>query len=794
MNKNMKRAFTITELVIVIAVVAILAAVLIPTFSNLIEKANVSNDTVLVRNLNEALIIAETTEGKPQTMHDALTAVAEQGYTVEKLTPRSTGHILWEQTSNRFVLVDSEGTFVLKDDATKAELGYTYWKITSNLKEVSTGEYSYYLADEVDESVLTEALAVSTGIDVGNNSNVSISYTNSESGATAQNVIFRTNGGELTVNGSKDTVSHYGTANVVEIKAVAGNSYHEYGTILGNISLKQGRVVLENKSEVSSVVVTATSLDNVAIEDKSGNNTTVAATNKTVSGQLATSDKISGTTNVQETAVDGTQMSLFAGGIGTEASPYLIETVEQFMNMNEEIVQERIFTVGLNFKLLADIDFSKIDLGSNYYAGKYIVKFFNGVFDGNGHKIIGNNSLKYIFSSPIAESIFRDLTIEFDTEMITFLYDEMGVILLESTGDVDTNLTKVGLTFDNVDYKASERNLDKYYDFDKTMTSGAVGNIGLYDINTPYAYSYNESRQLVSAQYPLYALVENDICKAYLTLLNCDVYANLAGGANISGSAVFLGGQTCAMQINLTDCSYNGIFIGGNIGLVFANASNTAHPAAIDFIKLSNVYNNGTFIKSGGTTVDDKPIITFGNSISIVAYQKEMNGVFAGSVTKPADLTGVEFTYDENGKYTVSGSDKYVYKIKIHLGELMHYTTLEDFNNKVNGVPTSDYQLVITVSVGEIDIYKGATPITLEEANQKKIITKDEFYAMTDNQSSKYAFVEKNGQMYFVVLTSWGNGDYAEFSNKSGETWAELLVYNSDGVMQAAPLPETAKN
>ena len=42
MIKRLKKAFTITELVIVIAVIAILAAVLIPTFSNVIENANQS--------------------------------------------------------------------------------------------------------------------------------------------------------------------------------------------------------------------------------------------------------------------------------------------------------------------------------------------------------------------------------------------------------------------------------------------------------------------------------------------------------------------------------------------------------------------------------------------------------------------------------------------------------------------------------------------------------------------------------------------------------------------------------
>ena len=42
MIKKLKKAFTITELVIVIAVIAILAAVLIPTFSNVIRNANQS--------------------------------------------------------------------------------------------------------------------------------------------------------------------------------------------------------------------------------------------------------------------------------------------------------------------------------------------------------------------------------------------------------------------------------------------------------------------------------------------------------------------------------------------------------------------------------------------------------------------------------------------------------------------------------------------------------------------------------------------------------------------------------
>ena len=43
MKKLNKKGFTIVELVIVIAVIAILAGVLIPTFATVVEKANESN-------------------------------------------------------------------------------------------------------------------------------------------------------------------------------------------------------------------------------------------------------------------------------------------------------------------------------------------------------------------------------------------------------------------------------------------------------------------------------------------------------------------------------------------------------------------------------------------------------------------------------------------------------------------------------------------------------------------------------------------------------------------------------
>ncbi len=53
MKKSNKKGFTIVELVIVIAVIAILAAVLIPTFSNVVENAKKSAAMQNARNAYE---------------------------------------------------------------------------------------------------------------------------------------------------------------------------------------------------------------------------------------------------------------------------------------------------------------------------------------------------------------------------------------------------------------------------------------------------------------------------------------------------------------------------------------------------------------------------------------------------------------------------------------------------------------------------------------------------------------------------------------------------------------------
>ena len=78
--KRNRKGFTIVELVIVIAVIAILAAVLIPTFSSLIQKANLSADEQAVRSMNTALMADEAINGKPSNLGEARAVLASAGY------------------------------------------------------------------------------------------------------------------------------------------------------------------------------------------------------------------------------------------------------------------------------------------------------------------------------------------------------------------------------------------------------------------------------------------------------------------------------------------------------------------------------------------------------------------------------------------------------------------------------------------------------------------------------------------------------------------------------------------
>ena len=111
-KRNNKKGFTIVELVIVIAVIAILAAVLIPTFAGIIRKANISADTQLVKNMNTALAADEAVNGPAEDFNDVIAIVKDAGYVLSAFNPTTEGcYVAWEKETNQLLLVDGKKGF-----------------------------------------------------------------------------------------------------------------------------------------------------------------------------------------------------------------------------------------------------------------------------------------------------------------------------------------------------------------------------------------------------------------------------------------------------------------------------------------------------------------------------------------------------------------------------------------------------------------------------------------------------------------------------------------------------------
>lgn len=364
--KNSKKGFTLVELIIVIAVIALLAAVLIPTFSSLIQKANQAKDEALVSNLNKA--IALSTE-KYDTVYDVLGAVKENaGFDVAKISASVSEHeILWDSVNYCFVYKTEKGITGIPDTQTNKDVkDYQYWRFVNNYDEIATSTYSvYWYGAKLDSK---KPVNVSVGFDAGNVTvdTVNYNHTVDEDKDAYEKVILRTEGGTLTINAAKDSVEHYNTADKVDITAVAPNSYHEYGNVKALV-VSEGRVVVNEGATITTVVVTSATPEVIV---PNGADITVYAPkeNKNIKGTEP--KEIAATPSSADITAIVNGAKYFAGGAGTEADPYLIATGEQALNIEK-------LKKSVNFKFIADV----IVTDEIYMSG------YKFVIDLNGHSV-----------------------------------------------------------------------------------------------------------------------------------------------------------------------------------------------------------------------------------------------------------------------------------------------------------------------------------------------------------------------------------------------------------------------
>lgn len=238
MKASKKRGFTIVELIIVIAVIAILAAVLIPTFSNLISRANESVDIQAARNMNTFLATAKYTDGVNSIL-DVYDVFEESGFKVENYSPLYKGrHYYYDIGYNKILYVDDNGKVLYpeehkdmtKDGRNWCSLSMETMKVT-NPKD---GGGSYEQKDNTITATVKSAEQYAYVVDEYNknkssspNLNLTIDGEIDMMGASCTFGEIKQNGGTITVSGTNGAV----LKNVTSNETLAQNTQNAAGTL-----------------------------------------------------------------------------------------------------------------------------------------------------------------------------------------------------------------------------------------------------------------------------------------------------------------------------------------------------------------------------------------------------------------------------------------------------------------------------------------------------------------------------------------------------------------------------------
>ena len=407
MKRTDKKGFTIVELVIVIAVIAILAAVLIPNISKLVRKANESSDLSLVRNLNTAL----TVENKDYaTAHEAFEAVKDAGYDLTKIEAKAdTNKILYDSENQCFAYL-KDGKLEYYPNTYKTKLTpndyYKLWSIETVAKDSYT--YSVYWNGENDATVTVKGV----GFDAGSKTTKSVTYTGA---SEARSVVIRTNGGTLTINAANDEVDRHGKCDLLDVQAVKATSLHEYGTS-NMVSIKSGRIIFETVDSANTVAFVEGNGAILAVVDKVEMPTVKRASDvtsfvmQTVSptGDVATRSTVS--------ISDGAVTVTTENGATTPAN-IKAEAIKE--SVKAEATKDNVKTEFLPVDVKTPEEFNKalgstskvIRLQNNLIFTNVIKVNRDVTIDGNGYEIKNSDNRVIRITGPSLNIVFRNLNV-----------------------------------------------------------------------------------------------------------------------------------------------------------------------------------------------------------------------------------------------------------------------------------------------------------------------------------------------------------------------------------------------
>ena len=313
MKRSTKKGFTIVELVIVIAIIAILAAVLIPTFASLIQKANTSADIQAVREMNTFLAINEVEE--PKTINEVFKALENGGMTVKDYHPLVSGRFFfWDSKLNRVLYTDDQYKVIYPEEYKDVNSEKNGWlSLSGEIRKqeikpgedgsykVTTAEELYYLASEnkaqnANIKFDTDKLDL-MGADVGFEYNTAGTYTitGKESGTTItglnqitnRSVGANENNGKKYESGLVQAVGKYNVDNNIRLTI---SHITISGATIGSLDIGGVGAVIGRTEQGTTVV-----LDDVKVVDTivNGQNKVGGLVGHVQSGNLTINDNCS---------------------------------------------------------------------------------------------------------------------------------------------------------------------------------------------------------------------------------------------------------------------------------------------------------------------------------------------------------------------------------------------------------------------------------------------------------------------------------------------------------------------
>ena len=312
MRNTNKKGFTIVELVIVVAVIAILAAVLIPTFSSIIKKANIASDTAVAKNLNTAAISAGAKD-----FDSAIEAVKDAGYLLANLNAKANGcYFVWDDANDQFLLVDTTDSYKVIYSNTDASEKSNWYVAVSDPTKFAEIESAGLKVEKMITDVAGLKAALTTGGEFHIDESLVIEEQIKYTGTTP--LVLNLNGSNLATSEKLNNAPVMVDGSVKIINAIitaAGSDESEYGRF--NVSIGYtGRAELEIDNVTFSC---QTGINGTFMSDGFVNmivkNSTFDVTNSGVI--LSTGEGTGSTATVENCTINAGEYAIFASQGGT---------------------------------------------------------------------------------------------------------------------------------------------------------------------------------------------------------------------------------------------------------------------------------------------------------------------------------------------------------------------------------------------------------------------------------------------------------------------------------------------